>query len=333
MKVFLQLVFVMCCSRLNFAQQVPQLLNYQGRVTVSGTNFDGGASFKFALVNGDGSVTYGVMTGQAQTGSEPTGVVALPVTKGLYSVLLGDANLANMTSIPLSVFDNSDVRLRVWFDDGVHGSELLTPDQRIASSGYALVAANVSDASITSSKIAPGAVTQANLASNAVGAAQIIPGAIDFTRLVVSGSAQAGKVLGFDGNGFSWTTPVSGGGLASVSHDSTLAGNGTSGSALGLAIPLSYSASSSSPLWYLANSGSGPGVRGDSASGIGALGLSTNSFGVVGSSTNSVGVEGVSTNSYGVVGSSSGSGFAGVYGGNNSGDGVFGTIIRRLVPA
>ena len=307
------------------AQLVPQLLNYQGRVTVDNTNFNGTGSFKFALVNGDGSTTYWSNDGTSSNGGEPTGAVPLNVTKGLYSVLLGDANVANMTGIPLSVFDNSDVRLRVWFNDGVHGSQLLGPDQRIASSGYAMLAATVPDSAITSSKIAAGAVTQANLASNAVGAAQIIPGAIDFTRLAVTGSAQAGKVLGFDGNGFSWTTPASGGGLASVSHDSTLAGNGTSGSPLALAIPLSYNASSSSPLWYMSNSGSGSGLRGDSVSGIGVQGLSTNSWGVAGISTNNVGVEAVSANSYGVVGISSGSGFAGIYGGNNSGDGVFGT--------
>lgn len=32
--------------------QVPQLLNYQGRIAVSGTNFTGTGQFKFALVDG-----------------------------------------------------------------------------------------------------------------------------------------------------------------------------------------------------------------------------------------------------------------------------------------
>src|SRR6187455_647872 len=34
------------------ATGVPQLLNYQGRVTVAGKNFDGAGQFKFALVDG-----------------------------------------------------------------------------------------------------------------------------------------------------------------------------------------------------------------------------------------------------------------------------------------
>jgi sulfatase modifying factor 1 len=65
--------------------------------------------------------------------------VSLPVTKGLYSVLLG----ANMTPIPNTVFANADVHLRVWFDDGTNGSQLLTPDQRIAAVGYAMVASSL----------------------------------------------------------------------------------------------------------------------------------------------------------------------------------------------
>jgi len=37
-----------------------------------------------------------------------------------------------------NVFLNQDVFLRVWFNDGVHGYQQLTPDQRIAAVGYAL---------------------------------------------------------------------------------------------------------------------------------------------------------------------------------------------------
>lgn len=120
------------------AAQVPPIINHQGRVAVDGTNFDGSGQFKFALVNGNGSVTYWSNDGTSAAGSEPTAAVTLPVAKGLYSVLLGEAALTNMTAIPASVFRHSDVRLRVWFDDGVNGSQLLTPDQRIAPSGYAM---------------------------------------------------------------------------------------------------------------------------------------------------------------------------------------------------
>ncbi|MGY8642507.1 MAG: formylglycine-generating enzyme family protein, partial [Verrucomicrobiales bacterium] len=82
----------------------------------------------------------------------PTGAVTLPVSKGLYSVLLG----ANMTPIPNTVFANPDVRLRVWFDDGTNESQLLTPDQRIAAVGYAMMASTVPDGAITSDKLGSG---------------------------------------------------------------------------------------------------------------------------------------------------------------------------------
>ena len=37
--------------------QVPQALNYQGRVAVGAVNFDGTGQFKFALVNSTGTTT------------------------------------------------------------------------------------------------------------------------------------------------------------------------------------------------------------------------------------------------------------------------------------
>ncbi len=158
--------------------QVPQLINYQGRVAVSGTNFNGTGNFKFALVNGTGTQTYWSNDGTSVAGSQPTVGVTRPVANGLYSVLLGDTSLgAAMTTIPLAVFNNSDVRLRVWFNDGPHGYQLLTPDQRIAAVGYAVMAANVPDGAITTAKIAAGAVTSAQLADGAIGAAQLGAGA------------------------------------------------------------------------------------------------------------------------------------------------------------
>ena len=143
--------------------QVPQMINYQGRVAVGdqAVNFNGTGAFKFALVNEDGSTSYWSNDGTSTEGSEPTAAVSLTVTKGLYSVFLG----ANMTAIPSSVFANSEVHLRVWFDDGTNGSQLLTPDQRIAAVGYAMVASTVVDGAITSEKIATGAVGNTQLAS------------------------------------------------------------------------------------------------------------------------------------------------------------------------
>ena len=142
--------------------QVPQIINYQGRVAVGSpsVNFNGSGAFKFALVNTNGTTTYWSNDGTSTAGSEPTAAVALPVTKGLYSVLLG----ANMTPIPATVFANPDVRLRVWFNDGANGSQLLTPDQRIAAVGYAMVAGG----------LAPGATIPTSSITGTIPASQVV---------------------------------------------------------------------------------------------------------------------------------------------------------------
>jgi hypothetical protein len=146
MKKTLLLNWFLILFAVGAAAQVPQVINYQGRVVVGSTNFNGPTgSFKFALVNTNGSTTYWSNDGTSSGGSQPTNGVSLTVTNGLYSVLLGDTSLSNMTSaIPLSVFNNSDVRLRVWFSDGTpKGFQMLAPDQRLAATGYALMAGGV----------------------------------------------------------------------------------------------------------------------------------------------------------------------------------------------
>jgi hypothetical protein len=123
------------------AAAVPALINHQGRMAVNGVNFEGTGHFKFALVNATGTTTYWSNNGTSTAGSQPTAAVSLTVTRGLYAVLLGDTSLANMTALPVTVLDHADVRLRVWFNDGTIGFQQITPDQRLASAPYALVAA------------------------------------------------------------------------------------------------------------------------------------------------------------------------------------------------
>jgi hypothetical protein len=212
------------CSLITFSTaQVPDIINYQGRVVVNGTNFTGTGQFKFAFVDegtntssqatATGNVTEGVIlsysigsggsgyisppgvtitdsTGSGATATaqiSPAGVVtnivrgglgdgnystsptviiappppnlayetywssggaaiSLTVYKGLYSVLLGDTTVTGMAPLSSTVFTNSDVRLRVWFDDGSTGLQQLAPDQRVGASGYALAAAHAQTA-------------------------------------------------------------------------------------------------------------------------------------------------------------------------------------------
>ena len=175
--------------------QVPQLISYQGRVAVAGANYSGSGLFKFALVNGpSGTTTYWSNDGTSVAGGQPTNAVTLTVSNGLYSLLLGDTTLTNMTAVPNSVFSNSDVRLRIWFNDGTNGWQQFTPDQRIASVAYAVMAGGVTTGAITSSMIASGAVGNTQLAANAVQASNISPGAVGSSQL--STITSPGKVDG-----------------------------------------------------------------------------------------------------------------------------------------
>jgi len=178
---------------LNSSAQVPGLLNYQGKVSIGATPFTGTGQFKFALVNATGTTTFWSNDGSSTAGAAPAAAVSLPVVNGLYFVQLGDTTLANMVTLPHAVFQNADVRLRVWFDDGAHGFEQITPDQRIAAVGYAMMAGTVQDGAITSSKIAAGAVQSSHIASGAVGSAQIAAGAVGSTQ-IVSGAIQSSNI-------------------------------------------------------------------------------------------------------------------------------------------
>ena len=128
--------------------QVPSILNYQGRVSIGGSNYNGNGQFKFALVNADGSATYWNNAGT--TSAEPASSVSLVVTQGLYSTILGDTATANMAAIPAGVFTNNDLRLRVWFRAGTNGAFMpFAPDQRLGSAPYALAASAVRNAGAT----------------------------------------------------------------------------------------------------------------------------------------------------------------------------------------
>ena len=171
---------------LSLSAQVPPLLSYQGRLTTGGTNFDGSALFKFALVNGSGTVTLWSNDNSSSGGAEPTQSVPLTVTQGLFTVMLGDTTLSNMQPIPASPFTNPDVRLRIWVATGTNAFQLLAPDQRLGAVGYAMLSATVPDGSLTAGKLAAGSVQTANLANGAVTSLQLAPNAVSSLYLANS---------------------------------------------------------------------------------------------------------------------------------------------------
>ncbi len=124
-------------------EAVPGIINYQGKISEDGVIFDGTGEFKFAFVNfGEGTSSVWSNDGTSVDGMEPTASVSLPVSRGNFSVGLGDTNLAGMTDpISPSIFsDDNNVFLRVWFSATGSGFQLLTPDLRIVSEGFAFAA-------------------------------------------------------------------------------------------------------------------------------------------------------------------------------------------------
>jgi len=140
----LALTFVLSCfSALNMVAQVPGIVSHQGKITVNGTNYTGVGLFKFALIDAAGDTTYWSNDGSSVAGVEPAAAISLSVTRGVFSVNLGDLTVANMTqAIAPGVFTNSGVYLRVWFNDGLDGSQLLSPDRQITTVAYAFQAAS-----------------------------------------------------------------------------------------------------------------------------------------------------------------------------------------------
>ncbi len=147
--------------------------------------------------------------------ADPVTAVSLPVSNGLYSVLLGDTSITNMGAIPPAVFARPDVRLRVWFN----GTQL-SPDQRLAPSGYLPGGTTVGGGFLVSNDI--NFLANGNHTFSV--ARQTVPD-VAGNRLTVeagstlgSGSARAGGALHLKaGNGYTGDQPNAGGGDVIIS--------------------------------------------------------------------------------------------------------------------
>ena len=110
-------------------------LPHQGRVFISGTPFDGQGSFRFGLVNSAGEIVWN------HTGASgvPNSNLSIQVSKGFYTVNLGDTSIAGMGSISADYFDvRNPLKLRIWFDDGDNGMQQLGQDHNLRISPYAI---------------------------------------------------------------------------------------------------------------------------------------------------------------------------------------------------
>jgi hypothetical protein len=114
------------------AQEVE--FNYNGRIKSGGLMFSGQGQFKFALVSKDGEAAFWTNDGLTTSTAMPMATVTVDVTDGFFSVNIGDAELPGMAVLTKDVFArDEDMYLRVWFNDGTRGFELLTPDRKITN--------------------------------------------------------------------------------------------------------------------------------------------------------------------------------------------------------
>ena len=117
--------------------QVPEVIHYQGRVSVDGADFTGVGHFKFAVVDQHGATLWNRFD-QSRESDEPHTSISLQVHRGVFSVMLGDPSIPGMFAFPSETFDNPPVFLRVWFSEHDGDFVQLTPDQPITAVPYAL---------------------------------------------------------------------------------------------------------------------------------------------------------------------------------------------------
>ena len=203
---------VLCVLAGPLNAEIPKSIPHQGRIAVSGVNFDGTGQFKFLLfadpdadhASGNETALWSNAATSPAGMAEPASAVSMPVSKGLYGTWLGDAAIANMAALPASIEPPAASRLylRIWFSSGIPGFQALAPDQAIAAVPFALHAAGVAaggvtaeslaDGAITSTKLADGAVSQTKLGEGAVTASALAGGAVTNEKLAVGAVTDIG---------------------------------------------------------------------------------------------------------------------------------------------
>ena len=123
-QIFLTAVFLLAIASLSYAA-VPHLINYQGRLTnPSGVPLEGSYSLTFRIY--DAETAGNLLWEETQNN--------VVIQKGIFSILLGSVTNLNLA------FD------KPYFLEIKVGEEVMSPRQRIASTGYAIKAENAEKA-------------------------------------------------------------------------------------------------------------------------------------------------------------------------------------------
>jgi protein-disulfide isomerase len=114
--------------------QATSVLNYRGHIEVDGKPFDGQGTFTFAILDANGIILWssGEFPFVGKT-NVPVTALRVPVTRGDYTVRLGDTAVGAPALDPTLLRRAIDPRLRVWFNDGSHGWSIVTSGVPLAS--------------------------------------------------------------------------------------------------------------------------------------------------------------------------------------------------------
>lgn len=127
-RILVCIVFALMAQHGAFAQSF-SVLNYQGRVTVNGTNFNGSAYFVFSIHDTNGVILWSSGT-FPMVGSTnlPAGVWKLALRDGVYNIRLGDRG-AGMPALDANLLRTAAAPfLRVWINDGATSWRQLADD-------------------------------------------------------------------------------------------------------------------------------------------------------------------------------------------------------------
>lgn len=163
-KYLLALALCLGCALIVSAQSdsVPNIIHYQGQLREGNLRYEGSAIFRFAIIDNTSPKPLilwsndGTQTGKTAD-NVPLAGVTLTVSKGLFDVRLGDAAIAGMNTVPVSLFANKIIYLRVWFQKNTSSAiELLLPDARLVTVPFAFRSGSINGKDIDESSIPMG---------------------------------------------------------------------------------------------------------------------------------------------------------------------------------
>ncbi|KKU91114.1 MAG: hypothetical protein UY23_C0004G0059, partial [Candidatus Jorgensenbacteria bacterium GW2011_GWA1_48_11] len=145
----LPLIFGVFPLTVKAASGVPQIISYQGRLTDSSGDLESGTFyFKFSIWD---SPTSSPVTGNQIWPASSPGITTSTITSGVFNVNIGDTANGYPDALDYDFYSNQDVYLQVAVSSNGSSFETLSPRQRIAASGFAINADNVSGQLQTSS--------------------------------------------------------------------------------------------------------------------------------------------------------------------------------------